>query len=115
MAFIPSRHSLDFYTPGTPTVDEFGDEVPGVGRWESTPVASWWIDRVDESAGDSIMRRIDELHIHVEPQYAPTPGGKVRTPDSKEWQVQGNAENYDHGWHGWAPGLVVVHARRVEG
>jgi len=30
MAFIPSRHSLDFYTPGTPTVDEFGDEVPGV-------------------------------------------------------------------------------------
>ena len=115
VAFIPSTHALEFYFPGEPTVDRFGNERPGVGEWEVVPVASWWIDRSEEKTGDSILRTIDMLHIHVSEEFVPLSSGLVRTPDQAEWQIQGNVENYNHGWHGWAPGLGVVHATRVEG
>lgn len=115
MAFVPMKQVLEFYFPGTPTVDRFGNERAGVGSWESVLVASWWVEKPEELAGDSVLRTKDVLMVHCAPEDAPPAGGLVRTPDQSDWEVQGNVEDYNHGWHGWSPDLVVVQAVRVEG
>lgn len=115
MSFVPTRQFLEFLFPGEPVVDRFGNERPGVGVWEVVEVASWWIDRTDEKADESILRIIDMLHVHVPAENAPDAAGRVRTPDGAEWEIEGNFEDFTHGWHGWNPGLLVIHAKRVEG
>lgn len=115
MSFIAARQSVDVYRQGDPVKDRFGNLTPGVGVWESSPVAQWWVHRSEETDGDSVLRTVDLLTVHFPAGSEPAPSSKVRLPDGTEWQVEGNAENYDHGFHGWAPGLVVVHCKRVEG
>lgn len=115
MSFIAARQSVDVYRQGDPVKDRFGNLAPGVGVWESSPVAQWWVHRSEETDGDSVLRTVDLLTVHFPAGSEPAPSSKVRLPDGTEWQVEGNAENYDHGFHGWAPGLVVVHCKRVEG
>lgn len=115
VSFVPLAQTLDVYTPGSIVRDRFGNERPGAGEWKSVKVASWWIDKTEEKSGESVLRTIDYLHVHIPPGSAPSPGGKVRTPDGHEWTVEGNPEDYCHGWHGWNPGLLVIHAKKVEG
>lgn len=113
--FIPLKNTVDVLVRGEPETDRFGNERPGKGVWRSVAVASWWVDRTDEKSGNSILRTIDYLHVHCRPEDAPKPDSVIRLPDGSQWQVQGNVEDYNHGWHGWAPGLVVVNAKKVEG
>lgn len=113
--FMPLRATIEVYTPGTPERDRRGNLVPGPGSWRQQKIASWWVDRTEEKGDDSILRTIDYLHAHFPAGHAPDPGGKLRTPDGQQWQVIGNTEDYNHGWHGWSPGLVVVNATKVEG
>lgn len=115
MSFIPLNQKVEVYRRGAPERDRFGNERSGKGEWQQVQVASWWVDRTDEKSDDSILRTIDLLHVHLLPEDAPKPDSMIRLPDGSQWQVQGNVEDYNHGWHGWAPGLVVVNARKVEG
>lgn len=109
------RHVLEVYTPGEPVVDRFGNKKPGPASWRSVAVASWWVDRTEEGDPDSVLRTMDYLHAHMLPEDTPGPAGRLRTPDGRVWSVVGNAEDYSHGFHGWNPGLVVVHAKKVSG
>lgn len=109
------RHSLDVEVLGPPVVDRMGNERPGRVSWVSVPVASWWVDRSEEKSGESVLRTVDYLHAHLRPGDAPGPGGHVRTPDGLVWAVEGNPEDFNHGFHGWAPGLVVIHCKGVVG
>lgn len=112
---IPLLQSVEVYTPGEIEYDRFGNEVRGPGAWAETPVAQWWIHRVEEKGEDSILRTVDLLTLHCPTESAPEAAGKVRLPDGSEWEVRGNPENFTHGWHGWSPGLAVVHCERVTG
>ncbi len=112
---FPTPFELEFALPGKPVVDRFGNERPGGFSWQRIPVSSWWIGATEEKAGDSVLRTMDMLHVHVSSSFSLDAAAKVRLPDGSEWSIEGNSENYDHGWHGWAPGLLVVHARKVEG
>ena len=113
--FIPTPHTVEMYLPGEPAKDRFGNERPGPGSWEVVRVASWWVHKTEEKGDDSILRTVDLLTLHVPVGFGPAPGGRVRLPNGTEWEVAGNPEDFNHGWHGWAPGLLVVHAKRVEG
>lgn len=113
--FIPTPHTVEMYLPGEPVEDRFGNLRPGPGAWESVRVASWWVHKTEEKGDDSILRTVDLLTLHVPVGFGPVPGGRVRLPNGTEWEVAGNPEDFNHGWHGWAPGLLVVHAKRVEG
>lgn len=115
MGFLPAHHSVDVYRPGEPVADRFGNLTPGVGVWESTPVVQWWVHRSEESEGDSVLRTVDVLTVHFPTGSEPSPAGRVRLGDGTVWQVEGNPEDYDHGFHGWSPGIVPVHCKRVEG
>lgn len=115
MSFIAARRPLEVYRPGAPTKDRFNNLKPGAGVWEPTPVVQWWVHRTEESDGDSVLRTVDLLTVHFPSGTQPSPAGKVRLPDGTEWEVQGEVEDYDHGFHGWSPGIVPVHCKRVEG
>lgn len=114
-SFVPLSQELEVYTQGEPVRDRFGDLRPAEGTWKTVKVASWWIDRTEEKSEDSILRTIDLLCVHCLPEDAPAAGGKFRLPEGTEWEVTGNPEDYNHGWHDWKPGLLVVHAKKVEG
>lgn len=115
MSFVPLAQSLEVLREGAPTTDRFGNVRPGVGTWESVQVASWWVDRSEEKGEDSVLRTITYLHAHFPPESAPKPSETIRTPDGSRWSVEGLVEDFAHGWHGWNPGLVVVHAKKVSG
>ena len=89
MAFIPLNQTVEVYRRGAPERDRFGNERPGKGEWQQVKVASWWVDRTDEKSGDSILRTIDLLHVHLRPADAPTPDSQIRLPDGSQWQVEG--------------------------
>lgn len=111
MGFVPLVHTVEVSQVETVT-DRFGNERPAQGEFHPVKVAGWAITKVEESTGESVLRTVDQLDV-----YAPAPfdpGASIRLPDGGVWQVQGNAEDYQHGpW--WNPGLVVVHARKAAG
>ena len=112
MSVFPLARTVEVYTPGEPVEDRFGNTRPGPGTWQPVKVFAWAVNKVEEQADDSILRTVDELTVYM--PDAPDPGGRVRLPDLSEWQVEGNAEDYNNNpW--WSPGLVVVHCRKVEG
>ena len=115
MSFIPLNYELEVYSVGPPVVDRFGNERPGEGSWSPAKVAQWWVYKTEEKGEDSLLRLIDLLTVHMQPEVAPAPGGRFRLPDGTVWEVEGNFEDFTHGWHGWSPGLVVVHGKRVTG
>lgn len=115
MAFVPLRFPIEVLTPGETTTDMYGNEIPSGGQWVHAKAASWWVDKTEEKGEDSVLRTIDYLHVHLPPAEAVAAASRVRLPDGTEWDVVGNPEDYRHGWHGFDPGLVVVHARKVEG
>ena len=109
---FPLGQTVEVYTPGEPTTDAHGNDIPGVGSWESVKVFAWAVNKVSEDGGEFTLRTIDELTVYTPVTFHP--GGRVRLPDSSEWEVQGNAEDYNNNpW--WSPGLLVVHCRKVEG
>lgn len=112
---FPTPYELDFAIPGKPVTDRFGNERPAGFAWQKLPVSTWWIGSTEEQAGDSILRTVDMLHVHVPASTSLDAAAKVRLPDGSEWSIEGNSENYEHGWHGWSPGLLVIHAKKVEG
>lgn len=115
MRFIPVKQTLDMQFEGEPKKDRFNNVIPGVSEWRPINVAQWWIDRSEEREGESVLRTVDMLHVHLPSDSVPPSWGKIRTPNGDVWEVEGNAEDYTHGWHGWNPGLVVVHAKKVSG
>lgn len=113
MAAFPLAHIVEVQGPDTVVIDRFEDEHTVPGEWVEMRVAGWFTSRPDESAGDSLLRTSTELTV-----YCPTklsPAARLRLPDGSEWEVEGEAENYDHGPFGFVPGLVVIHARKVDG
>ena len=115
MRFIPVKQALDMQFEGEPTTDRFNNIIPGVSEWRPVKVAQWWVDKTEEREGDSILRTIDTLHVHLPVENVPPSWGRIRTPNGSIWEVEGNVEDFTHGWHGWNPGLVVVHAKKVSG
>ena len=116
MAFIDCSFPLEVFLPGEPIEDRFGNTRPGPGSWVEILVASWWVHKTEEKGDDSILRTVDYLTAHFPAGDEPTSAAKIRIPgESQEWQVVGNVEDYNHGWHGFVPGLVVVNAKNVEG
>ena len=113
--FVPARYVLEMFVAGEPVRDRFNNVRPNKGAWQRVEVSSWWVDKTEEKSGDSVLRTIDTLHIHVPTGKAPAAASKVRLPDGTEWEVRGNVEDFNHGWHGFDTGLVVVHAVKVEG
>lgn len=114
MAFVPAAHVVEVSSPGV-MIDPFDNEIPTEGVWREVACAAWWVDRSEEHAGESVQRIVDALHVLLPVEVDVAPGAQIRLPDSSVWQVQGHPENYEHGFHGFRPGLVVVHARKVEG
>lgn len=112
---LPTPYQLEIYTAGPAETDRYGNKRPGKGLWKSVAVSSWWIDRTEEKGEDSVLRTIDYIHVHAPIDSDATAASKIRLPDKTEWEVIGNPENYQHGWHGWVPDLVVLHGRRVTG
>ena len=98
MPFIPLNQVVEVYRRGAPERDRFGNERPGKGEWQQVQVASWWVDRTDEKSGDSVLRTIDMVHVHLPADNAPTPDSMIRLPEGSQWQVQGNVEavSYTH-------------------
>lgn len=115
MSEYPTPYTLEFFTPGETVVDRFGNERPGKGQWVQVPVSSWWIAQTEEKAGESVLRTIDMLSVHVGETVKVGADSKIRLPDGSEWSVIGNPEDYRHGWHEWNPGLLVIQAKKVEG
>lgn len=115
MAFIPTRHPVEVANPREKKLNRFNVVESKPGKWRQVYVASWWIGRTEEQTGDSVLRTIDELTVHFKPKDAPPPGGKIRLPDGSTWEVSGHPEDYRHGFNGFDPGLLEVHARKVEG
>lgn len=113
--FIAPKYVVEVYRPGVMAPDRFGNLVPSPGVWESVKVAQWWVSSTDEVGGDSVLRTFDVLTVHFPTGLQPMAAGRVRLPDGTVWEVEGNIEDYNHGFHGWNPGLVVVHCKRVEG
>lgn len=112
MSIFPLAQKIEVYTPGEPGRDAHGNEIPGPGSWEPVRVFAWAVNKVDEERGESMLRTIDNLTVYTPEAFHP--GGRVRLPDGSEWEVEGNAEDYNNNpW--WSPGLVVVHCRKVEG
>ena len=111
MSFIPLRHTVEVSEVEMVT-DRFGNQVPRQGKFRPVQVAGWAVTKVDEAHGDSVLRTVDQLDIYAAKPFAL--GASVKLPDGNVWQVEGNAEDYNHGpW--WSPGLVVVHAKKVGG
>ena len=115
MRFIPAKQTLDMQFEGEPTTDRFNNIIPGVSEWRPVKVAQWWVDKTEEREGDSILRTVDMLHVHLPTENVPPSWGRIRTPNGSIWEVEGNVEDFTNGWHGWNPGLVVVHAKKVSG
>lgn len=112
---FPTPYLLEVYTAGEPTVDLYGNKRPGKGQWKQVQVASWWVDRTEEKTGDSVLRTVDYIHVHIPADEQVSATSRIRLPDGSIWEVMGNPENYRHGWHGWDPGLVVIHGKKVTG
>lgn len=115
--FVPLLHEVEVYTPGELVKDRFNNLRPGPGVWRRVKVAAWWVHGSEERDGQnaSVLRTIDMLTLHVPSEAALSPGGKVRLPDGSVWEVEGHGEDFNHGWHGFVPGLLVIHAKKVEG
>lgn len=108
------KNFVEVWREGTPTVDRFGNKVPGNGAWVRMLVLGWAIRDVQETAGNSVLRTIKQLVVYCSPDSAPTAAGKFRLPDGSVWLVDGGATDFNHGpW--WQPKLVSVTARKVEG
>lgn len=112
---IPLNYTVEVYRLGEWKEDRFGNLKPGVGQWVEVPVFQWWVHKTEEESGESVLRTIDVLTVHFHTGSAPDPAEKIRLPNGSEWQVEGNAEDYNHGWHGWSPGLVAVNCKGVQG
>lgn len=102
------------------TTDRFGNTRMKAGGFRAVKAAGWAVNRVDEAAGsttysnvgESVLRTVDQLDLYVPQRIAPS--AQIKLPDDTIWEVQGHAEDYRNGPF-WDPGLVVVHARKVEG
>lgn len=92
----------------TPPLDQ-----PGTPR----RVCGWSAAGSSEPAPEGAPNRVDTDVI----LYAPTgllgPHDVVDLPagPAGQFEVIGYPADYDHGFHGWAPGLVQVRLRRIEG
>lgn len=113
VSFIPLNHVVGLSSPGVAT-DPFSNDVPTEGQWRDVGCAGWWVDKSEEKTGESVLRTIDVLHVLMPVDVDVSPASRIRLPDLSVWQVEGHPENYEHGFHGFSPGLVVVHARKVE-
>ena len=109
---FPLAFTVEVYTPGTPTTDAHGNQIPGVGSWSDQGVFGWAVNKIEEEGGDHLLRTVDVLTVYTPVGFPAS--GRVRLPDGSEWDVQGNAEDYNNNpW--WTPGLFVARARKVEG
>ena len=97
-------------------VDDYGDEVDSWLPAEERLVYSWGPDGVSEPKGrlgaDSGLNRA----VYDMVLFAPWP---LKAPDrvilsGKRYQVEGDAEDWNHGFHGWQPGFQI-NLRRVDG
>lgn len=100
-------------TPGGVIVDRFGDERPAEPETHQVAVFGWAIVKVAETVGDSVLRTVDELQLYAPPDAPITPASVV-VINGQRWKVNGIPDNYEHNpW--FAPGLVLVHCRKVDG
>ncbi|QPK78268.1 hypothetical protein G7Y31_06670 [Corynebacterium lizhenjunii] len=106
---------LTLVTPGKMVKNRFGDLKPA-GEVETViPVVQWYVSASEESQGDSLQRIIDLLTVYVPVGVDVDPAGVFVLPDGSRWAIQGHGRDYNHGFHGWAPGVLVYEAKKVEG
>lgn len=95
-------------------VDRFGNVKLEPAGYERVLVCGWSVNPVEEDSGDSVMRVIDTLKVIAPSTLAVPPEARFRTPDGREWNVEGSPRDSNNGpW--WSPGLVTVTAKGVEG
>ena len=78
MRFIPVKQTLDMQFEGEPTTDRFNNIIPGVSEWRPVKVAQWWVDKTEEREGDSILRTVDTIHVHLPVENVPPSWGRIR-------------------------------------
>lgn len=112
---FPQLFEVEVLTPSAVVeVDRFGNERRTPATWVKVKVFGWAVAAVDETAGDSVLRTVDQLQLYCSRDVAPDADMQVRLPDQSVWTVQGHFEDYENNpW--WSPGLVVVRCRNVEG
>ena len=94
--------------------DRFGNVKLEPAGFSEVLVFGWSVNPVEEDTGDSVMRVIDTLKVIIPATLAVPPETKFRTPDGREWNVEGSPRDSNNGpW--WSPGLVTVTAKGVEG
>lgn len=114
MAF-PMRKTIEVEKPGKPTVDRFGNKVPGTPTWVPVKVFGWGAGVTQETtnSGTSILRTIDEYQLMCAPGTVKATD-RVRLPNGAIWTVEGNEKSFENNpW--WNPGLVEITIRKVEG
>lgn len=94
--------------------DRFGNVTRVPAGFERVLVCGWSVNPVEESEGDSVLRVIDTLKVIAPVGLNIPPEAKFRTPDGREWNVEGSPRDSNNGpW--WSPNLVTVTAKGVEG
>lgn len=96
-------------------MDRDGNEYPGQVQRTEIPVVQWYVGKVEESQEDSVLRTVDELTVYVPADTPVDPAAVFELPDGSRWPVHGHPRDYNHGFHGWAPGVLVYTARNTEG
>ena len=110
----PLNEWVEVHRAGQPVVDRFGNKRPSLDHWERVKVFGWAVNQTSEGDQASVLRTYDQLTVYMPHKTAPAPSEKIKLPDETIWEVEGNPEDYDNNpW--FAPGLVVVHCKKVEG
>lgn len=94
--------------------DRFGDTTLEYEDWENKPAFGWEISRNTETTGDSIIRTTDKMKLYAPPETNPGPGGQIQLSNNTTWEVEGNPDDYNNNPF-FTPGLLVIHAKKVEG
>lgn len=95
-------------------VDRFNNVTRKPAGYRQVLVCGWSVNPVEESEGDSVLRVIDTLKVIAPSGLDIPPESKFRTPDGREWNVEGSPRDSNNGpW--WSPNLVTVTAKGVEG
>lgn len=108
MTTFPARYTVDHYAYlGDSTVtDELGNVVDA---WSETPkkrAAQGWQSVDREKLGDNAQGEIFDVSLSLPPAWTPAIHDRIGLPDGVYEVVAFRMQ--DKGFHGWAPGNVVL-------
>lgn len=93
-----------------PPKDQPGTSVPVI-QWAAPQSAAGTRDGRQPAGYD---RTLIDIELFVPPEFKPAKGDLIDLPGEGQFEVAGEAEDHNHGFHGWQPGNVIP-LRRVVG